>query len=135
MPRHRKKTQQPPRTIQHLMAPPLGGTRLIQGPGADPPDDRGHIMRLAISQYECPCWKPENFAALIKHTNNKGVVWIPDTNIFLAPTEEIIWEALLDEVGRLLLALPVEIEARDWLREPRANLTAHKVINTALQQG
>jgi hypothetical protein len=134
MARHRKKTQQPPRTIRHLAAPPLGGTLLIQGPGADPPDGRDYITRLTFSRYDCPCWVPENFATLIKRKNNKNVAWIPDTNIFLAHTDEIIWEALLEEAGRLLLAFPVKIEAEAWFREPRTNLAAHKAILAALQQ-
>lgn len=110
------------------MGDPPDGIRYIQGPEVPPPQGRISIYRLTISELPAIDYDPAELAQTIENSI-EGTVFFCDSNMFLAPTDDRIWDALLQK-RRLYLIPAVYKELEYWLRDPRGkNLKAHAVVS------
>jgi hypothetical protein len=107
--------------------------RLIQGPSESAPDGRASTRRLSWLIQTPQPFDPATLTATISHPNNTDVQWFCDANVFVAPTDDELWRALLAAKDRLVLALPIYHELKIcWLRNPDNNLTAHAAVIQSL---
>jgi hypothetical protein len=58
---------------------------------------------------------------MILHSARDHVRWVCDSNLFIAPTDPRIWDALIAERGRLCLTVPIYHELKQWLDDPVNN--------------
>jgi hypothetical protein len=132
MGRRKKRRNQPPRTMRHLAVTPPEGHRLVQGPNFTAPSGRTPIKRLAYRPGEPIPFDPRQLIAIISHPNNAHVRYVCDANMFIAETDDGIWEALLAAQNRLVLTKPVFDELDLWLRSPSHNQRLHQAVVAAI---
>lgn len=132
MGRRKKRRNQPPRTMRHLAVTPPEGYRLVQGPNFTAPVGRMPIQRLAFRPGEPIPFDPRQLIAIISHPNNARVRYVCDANMFIAETDDGIWEALLSAQNRLVLTRPVFDELDLWLKSPNHNDRVHRSVVAAL---
>lgn len=69
---------------------------------------------------------------MIQHPSNSDVQWFCDANVFIAPTDFVVWDSLFGKKDRLVLAIPIYHELEQWLSDPNNNLAAHAAVQGAL---
>lgn len=134
MGRRRKKKspmEKIPRTWRHLAEKPAD-ERYIPGPDIPIPSGRIACRRLSWQPHPKREMTSETFARTIAHPNNSEVDWIPDSSMFLAHTDQVVWEALFG-TKRVKLVEPVIDETSTWLNDPcpHANKLARDVLIAA----
>jgi hypothetical protein len=132
MGRRRKSRHKQPRTLRHLAESPSDGERQVPAPLTAAPEGRILSRRLAWSSPPPTDIAISEWTALIRHPNNARVKWFIDSNMFIAPTEQLIWDALLDFPGRLVLPLPLVGELQAWLKNSQHNQGVRNLVSNAL---
>ena len=114
--KNKRGSEVPPKVFRHTMNTMYHDKALVS-PTATP----AYFRRL-IWCHEGPTeFDGGKLARIIEHPSRGDVQWFCDSNFFIGPTDQAIWDALLAKQGRLVLASPVYEEIRDWLAEPRCN--------------
>jgi hypothetical protein len=122
-------------TWRHLAETPAD-VRFISAPDILVPSARTACRRLSWLSHPKSPVTSDTLARSIAHTNNSEIDWIPDSSMFLAHTDQVVWEALF-ATKRVKLFSPVISETEVWLADPtpRSNKLAHEVLNRAKAGG
>jgi hypothetical protein len=135
----RRKRQNPRdrklRTIEHFAITQPDEVRVIEAPPAyEAPEGRRWVPRLTWRPTEEHDFDLDYFASMVDRPFNRDVVNFFDANMFLAPTDDRLWKAMLSRPGRLAIAEPILHELRFWLNDsPTFNSLAHEAISDELR--
>ncbi len=105
------------RTDRHLAGNSRTPTQVEYAPLYEPPPGRKWAHRLGWGGSPPSDYKAETFARMIRHPSNSEVQWVCDTNLFIAPTDQVVWDALLAKKGRLVVTAPVCRELEVWIAD------------------
>lgn len=133
--RRRRAKSVTPRTVDYLTSSNPGGDAYASYNGFTVPDGRAPNSRLCFRVSSAAEFRYETLVDTIAHPNNEDIDWFFDTNMFLAPTDDSVWEALFARDNRLALAAPIVAELEMWLEDPRCNLRAQKKLIEARDVG
>jgi hypothetical protein len=124
----RKRHEKPlPRTLRHLGAPERKEI-LVRGRTWPVPPGRIGLDRLFWRADPPAPGNISAFARALGLATNRDVQIFCDTNIFIAPTDDRLWDQILCRPERLVIVPPVYEELLWWIRDPKCNLRAHKAV-------
>jgi hypothetical protein len=125
--RRKKKTRKGnPRLVEHAINPKNNDVAL------NIPLSMVRSHRLAWFHQDLDGYSDEILAGIIRHAYFANVQWYCDSNFFIAPTGQSVWDALLEKQGRMVLAAPVYEEIRQWVDNPAHNKEMAKRIADAV---
>lgn len=125
MGRNRKRTKQPPRVIQQIIARSTSAERMTE-------DERsGHGQRLSILVAPPRAYSAAELAAGIRMRGK--VAYFCDTSQYIAKTDQAVWDAILG-TGKLVIPPPVHQELQTWLKDPRENIPVHRLVEKSLSE-
>jgi hypothetical protein len=118
------------RTTSHLLRAKPDEVREIDPPPKEnPPEGRCWKSRLSWTADVDRSFDPALFRKNIELPYNRDVVHVLDANMFLHPTDDRIWEGLLNGRGRLAIAEPILEELDLWLAgTPEFNERVHAAL-------
>jgi hypothetical protein len=132
--RKRNGPKPAPRTFRHLDGDPQTVAHIVNRPLADPLPGRACSSRLTWHPSGPIDFDPRDLARTIENPLNGDMQWFSDSNFFIIPTDQSVWEALLAKQDRLVLAIPVHHELQQWLMNPESNRLAADQIMLALNR-
>ena len=121
-----KPKKQPPRVVRHIFDQLLPSIQVVERD--PPPPGAASVGRLEtiLQRFQ---FDADGVAGSI---NFRPGVSLCDSTVFLAPTDNRIWQALLRE-KRVVLIPPILDEMQLWINEPKGvNLDAHKQVQAHL---
>lgn len=124
--RKKKKRKGNPRLVEHAINPKNNDVAL------NIPLSMIRSHRLAWYHEDLGDYSDENLAGLTRHADFANIQWYCDSNLFIAPTGQPVWDALLEKQGRMVLAAPVYQEIKQWVDDPAHNTEMAKRIANAV---
>src|SRR5262245_40041450 len=90
-----------------------------------PPGERLPLGRLSISSSKSELCEPSDIARIIADAPAQ-MVFFADANMFIGPTNDLIWNALL---SRQISITPLIVSELDsWIENPKVNRQAHSAF-------